>query len=620
MSVRVAVRRPKQFGDWNSLVRFYRTFGHAVMRHKGLIAAALSSTILSALFEVLKPWPLKIVFDYVLSSSTKRQHVPFIGDLRDAAPLVIVQWSCIALLAISLVAAVCSYCEAYFTAAAGQRVAYRIRKDVLTRLHELPLSFHARRRSGDLLMRLTGDVELVKSFLVPGTIMGVGRAVLMTVMFLAMISLDVTLTLCVIAVAPLLSLLFVRFSLRIREASRRQRQREGDFASSTSESIASVSLVQAYAAESAEVNRILRSSRRSLRAGLQATKLEATLVGLTDVLIAAGTVLVLWVGTMRVLNGYLTPGDVLVFAAYLRGVYKPVRKLTSLAAQSAKATAGGERLVEILRAHAPADPPDAIVPSRLDGALQFEHVTFGYTDETDVLHDISLTIPAGSRVALVGPSGAGKSSLVSLIPRLHDPRAGRILLDGRPLTDYARGPLRERIAVVFQDSLLLGLTVRENIAFGRDDISDADIERAARLARIHDRIARLPNGYDTVLDERGASLSGGEKRRVAIARALVRDASILILDEPTTGADLALELDLTRTLLEQSRGRTAIIINHRFRLIDQTDIVVLIRDGRVRAVGPHERLLAECPEYAAFAASGSDDETDVSLAAAGAAR
>ncbi len=323
---------------------------------------------------------------------------------------------------------------------------------------------------------------------------------------------------------------------------------------------------------------------------------------------ALGTAAVLWFGTRRVLEGLLSPGDILVFAAYAKAVAKPVKKITGLAAQSARAVAGGERLVSILSIPVPEDPPGARDARDVRGDVTFEGVTFGYDPAWPVLHDLSLTVPAGTRVALVGLSGAGKSSLVSLIPRLYEPDSGRLLLDGIDVRAYARRSLRERIAIVFQDSLLLGLTVRENIAFGLRDVSDERVERAARLARIHERIVSLPRGYDTVLDERGASLSGGERRRVAIARALLRDAAILILDEPTTGADVALELELTRTLLHEARGRTAFIINHRFRLIEEADLVVLLAGGRIQAVGRHDDLLERNAAYRTFyEAKASDD-------------
>ncbi len=595
---RVSIRNPLR--ALASLVEFYRTFGDALRAHRALIGGALVASVGAALCEILKPWTLKILFDGVLLTPPVTKPLPLLGDLSRFSGERLLAGCCLALLALSVLGGLFAYAETYLTAAAGQRVAYRIRKAVVSHLNALPLAFHARHRSGDLLVRLTGDVELVKSFLVPGTLAALGRGFIMLGLFVAMLFLDATLTACVIAVAPLLFLLFVRFSVRIREASRKQRVREGELASAAAESMQSMPLVKAYAAEDSEADRLLRSSRRSLRAGLRATRLEAGLVGLTDVVIAAGTALVLWVGARRVLAGALTPGDILVFAAYLRSVYKPVRRLAQLAARSAKAAVGGERLVEILRTPVPADPPDARDARDIAGAVRFERVSFAYAPGIPVLRDVSFEVPAGARVAVVGPSGAGKSTLVSLIPRLYEPTSGRIVIDGVDARVYSLRSLREQIAVVFQESLLLGLSIRENIAFGLMGADDRAVARAARLARIHDRILALPDGYDTILDERGASLSGGEKRRVALARALIRDAAILIFDEPTTGADLGLELALTRTLLRETRGRTAFLINHRFRLIEETDLSLLVIDGAVRAVGPHARLLAESAEYRAF--------------------
>ncbi len=582
------------------LVDFYRTFGDAVLRDKSVFVAALVSSLGAAICEVAKPFPLKLLFDNVIVKNKSGTVLPWIGDLSRFGAQDLVLGCAGALLIVSLIGAFFAYGETYYTAAAGQKAAYRIRKTLVSHLQGLPLAFHARHRTGDLLVRMTGDVELVKSLLVPGTLSAFGRVFVLIGTLVAMLLIDKTLTYCILGVAPLLLILFVRFSSRIREASRKQRQREGELASHANESFQSMPLVQAYAAEDLEADRILRSSRRSLRAGLHATRLEAKLAGTTDVVIAAGTAVVMWVGAQRVLSGVITPGDIIMFTSYLRAVYKPVRKMAALSARSAKAVVGGERLVEILRTPIEADPPSCLPAENLRGAVSFDDVSFGYHGDDPVLHHISFDIPAGARVALVGPSGAGKSSLVSLIPRLYEPRSGRVLIDGQDAKLYARRSLRERIAVVFQDSLLLGLSVRENIAFGATGVRDEEITHAARLARIHDRIVALPSGYDTILDERGASLSGGERRRIAIARALLRDAAILILDEPTTGADLGLELALMKTLLAETRGRTAFIISHRFQLIEEAEIVVMIEAGEVRAVGPHATLLRENRAYREF--------------------
>jgi len=595
---RMSLRSP--IASARMLADFYRTFGDAVLHDKSVFVAALVSSLGTAICEVAKPLPLKLLFDNVIVTSGSATVLPWIGDLSRFGTQDLVLGCAGALLGISVLGALFAYGETYYTAAAGQKAAYRIRKTLVSHLQNLPLAFHARHRTGDLLVRMTGDVELVKSLLVPGTLTAFGRVFILTGTLVAMLFIDTTLTYCILGVAPLLLLLFVRFSSRIREASRKQRQREGELASHANESFQSMPLVQAYAAEDLEADRILRSSRRSLRAGLRATRLEAKLAGTTDVVIAAGTALVMWVGAQRVISGLITPGDIIMFTSYLRAVYKPVRKMAALSARSAKAIVGGERLVEILRTPVEEDAPSCRAANDLRGAVAFDDVSFSYNGDDPVLRRISFDIPAGARVALVGPSGAGKSSLVSLIPRLYEPGSGRVLIDGRDARLYARRSLRERIAVVFQDSLLLGLSVRENIAFGMASASDEQIERAARLARIHDRVVALPAGYDTILDERGASLSGGERRRIAIARALLRDAAILILDEPTTGADLGLEIALMKTLLAETRGRTAFIISHRFQLIEEADIVMMIEAGAVRAVGPHETLLRENPAYRAF--------------------
>jgi ATP-binding cassette, subfamily B, bacterial len=409
------------------------------------------------------------------------------------------------------------------------------------------------------------------------------------------------LALIAIAIIPLF--LFFSFSLskRIRKEVKTQRQQEGEMAATAAESIGAIKLVQALSLQAMLEDTFLHHNRHSLDASVRSQKLSAGLERAVELLVGIVTALVLWRGVQLVLGQVLTPGDLLVFINYLRIAFKPMRQLAKYTGQIAKATASGERILDVLDTVPEVrDLRGAIAAPAFRGSVEFRNVTFAYEPSNGILRQVSLVVQPGQRVALVGASGGGKSTLASLLLRLYDPLEGQILIDGQDSRTYQLQSLRRQISVVLQDSLLFASTVRDNIAYGCLGVSDADIIAAAKLANAHDFIVQLPQGYDTVLAERGASLSGGQRQRIAIARAAVRQAPIVILDEPTTGLDQENEASVTAALHELTQGRTTFWISHNLQATRTADRILYLENGAIVEQGTHDQLMHQHGRYAAM--------------------
>jgi ABC-type multidrug transport system fused ATPase/permease subunit len=355
-----------------------------------------------------------------------------------------------------------------------------------------------------------------------------------------------------------------------------------------------MAVVQAFAQEDAERKRFRAEARQSLDASIESARLGGAFNRTIKVLSAIGTALVVWLGASRVLEGQMSPGDLVVFAAYIVELYTPVQNMSELAVQFMESLVSGERVLEIMRT-APriVDRPGAVAAPPFRGEVRFDNVTFGYAPGNPILDGLRLEVPAGSTVALVGGSGAGKSTILNLLLRFFDPWKGRVLIDGHDIRRFKLQSLRSQVSVVLQESVLFRRTVRENIAYGKPKATLDEIVAAAKAAHAHEFIENLPDGYDTVLDEQGANLSGGQRQRMALARAYLRNAPILILDEPTSGLDAVTESQLTETLEELSRGKTTIIIAHRFSTIERADMVLVLERGLIVQQGTHTELLAQ---------------------------
>ena len=573
------------------LLKAWRYFAPNLEPGRRWMAGALGCGLGVVGMQLLRPWPLKLIFDGLLVPAGK--DAP--GQrLASAVPDdLIVPVACLALLAVSIAWGLFSYGQSYLTARAGQTIVHTLRDRVHAHLQRLSLNYHRRQRKGDLLMRLTGDINILRDMLVNASLQGVTATLMLTAMLAVLLWMDWLLALVVVALLPLLAITTFRFSTRIRSAARRQRQHEGRIAATIGETLSELPVIQAFGQERLRDKQFQRVNKRGLRAGLRTTKLEASMARVIEILIATGTAAVFWLGVERVQAGFLTPGDLLVFVAYVGSSFKPIRRLARVSSRMAKATVCADRIRDVLRT-APdvRNLPQAKHARHIEGRIELRRVSFDYPDQRRVLHRLSFEVAPGSTVAVVGPSGAGKSTLLSLLLRLHDPVRGRIRLDSRDLRRYQLETLRRQIAIVLQEPFLFAGSIRDNLLFARPQATEIEIARVIKQARIDDFASALPHGLDTDLAEAGATLSAGQRQRIAIARAMLRQSSILLLDEPTTGLDAQAEAQVTAALRALSHGRTTVMVAHKLSTVRDADEIFVLRRGKLRESGSHQELLA----------------------------
>ena len=580
-----------------------RAFRPDIRKRRKTLWGGVGFSVLYALTRVFEPWPLKVVFDQVLF------HKPAKGALTKSfyvfgpSPTDLLWAAAVALAVSGLIRGVAYYYQDYMLSTAAQQIVYGIRTRLYRHLHVLPASFYQRRRTGDLLMRLSSDIIMLRDVLVDFIVNLGSGAVLVLLMLIVMILVDPVLTLISLAVMPAIVLLSWLYGQRIRSNASRQRKKEGQVATVMHEALSAMSVVQLHGAEGREQERFHDLNRRSLKQGVKGARLEASMNRSVELAISGGTVVILFAGTLRALHGAITPGELIVFVSYLRQAYRPLRRASKSVQRSAKALAAADRIVEILAVEPElADAPDAQPAPAFRGEIAFEHVDFAYQPGRNVLHDVSFSVPAGRRVAIVGTTGSGKSTTLSLVPRLFDPGAGHVRIDGADVRSYTLESLRAQISSVQQESILFGLTVAENIRYGRPEATDEEVREAAHAAGMDDFVDQLPDGYDTVLAERGASLSGGQRQRVAIARALVRRSPILILDEPTSGLDAATERGIIDALRGLMQSTTTLLVTHHMSLVREADEVIVVEHGRIVAQGTYDELLERSPEFRRLAA------------------
>ena len=561
-----------------SLRRTLRRFRPHLQEQRRLLVLGSLALLAEVVLRLLEPWPLKFVLDAVIAAAG--------ADLRTEQPAglqTVLTVATIALLAVVVLRALASFAMTLAFALAGNRVLTRVRAELFAHVHTLSMGFHDGARTGDLVTRLTGDVGRLQEATVTAALPLVGNLATLLGMLLVIAVLDWQLALLVVLVFPVFLVTSARLTRRISSVARTQRQAEGALASLATESLGSMQVVQAYSLETRMQQRFARSNDRSLRDGVRGKRLSAALERGTDIMVGLATALVLYVGALRVLAGELTPGELVVFLTYLKTAFKPMRDLAKYTARIAKAGASGARVVDLLEVRATiADRSWARPAKEFLGDVRFEGVELSYVPGVPVLRGLDLWVRPGERVAVVGGSGAGKSTLVSLLTRLRDPDAGRVLVDGHDLRDLTLSSVRSQVAIVLQDSVLFSGTVRDNIRAGDPSASDERVEAAARLADAHDFVSALPDGYDTVVGERGSTLSGGQRQRIAIARAAVRDARIVVLDEALTGLDVDTEREVAAALDRLTAGRTTFIITHDLTAAQSADRVVWMQDGVVR--------------------------------------
>jgi ATP-binding cassette subfamily B protein len=554
--------------------RVYRHFGPQVRDQRTRIAISLAALLAEVALRVLEPWPLKVVFDQVLGV----HRGPAV--LSGLSPVTLLAAAVVAVVILGALRAVAAYWTSVGFALVGNRVLGEVRQQLYQHLQRLSLSFHARSGSGEIVVRVMGDVGLLRDVAVTALMPLLANVVVLAAMAGVMLWLDVRLGLLALAALPLFAVSTLRLGRQIHDVAKVQRQREGSMAARVAESVAGVNTVKSLGLEGAFSGMFARDGARGLSEGVKGKRLEAKLERSADLLSALATALVLGYGTYLALRHAITPGDLLVFLSYLKTAFRPVRDFAKYAGRLAKAAAAGGRVVDLLeREPDVTDRPGAVAAPPLRGAVRFDGVDFAYEPGHPVLRDVSFVAAPGQRVALVGASGSGKSTLVGMLLRLHDPTAGRVLLDACDVRDYTLASVRAQITVVLQDALLFRGTVRENISHGIADATDEQIVLAARLAGADDFIRTLPQGYDTRVGERGVTLSAGQRQRVAIARAALRRTPLIILDEPLTGLDTANRNRVSEALDRLTAGRTTFLVTHDLDVAAGADLVVRLEAG-----------------------------------------
>jgi ABC-type multidrug transport system fused ATPase/permease subunit len=569
------------FYVWRRLFVFIKPF-----RLRLSLAFCLNLLVIAA--EVLKPWPLQVVIDYVLGgASTKPGRAPswpkWIPSEYHAQPMNLLPWCAGAVLVLALVSGFAGYTRDLMLAETGQRVINKVRKTALDRMLALSLTWHEQRRRGDLLLRLIGDAAALRMLLIDGLFSLSAEAGVFLGTIAMMFAIDWRLTLVSLAVLPLIGVMSAVVGIKLRRAARKQRTKEGELATSVHETLSSIAVIQSYGLREEANQAFARQNRKSGRAGLAATRIEGRMGIATEVTMAVGTAFILYLGVSRVSDEHaLTAGQLLVLITYVRAFYKPIRKGISRSASMMKASAAGERVLELLDALPDlVSPPNAKRLERVRGEIELANVEFRHGDGRKVLKGVDLHILPGQHVALLGDNGSGKSTLATLLPRLRDPSSGSVRLDGVDLRELDLDQIRDNIGLVFQETALFDGTLRENIQLGDPSAKPEEVEAAARTAGVATFASRWPEGLDRSIGERGTGLSGGERQRVALARALLRKNPIYVLDEPSTGLDATSEARLGTEILEFLRGRTVVIITHNPRLLQGVDRIVRIENGKV---------------------------------------
>jgi ATP-binding cassette subfamily B protein len=561
-----------------------RRFWPAARPYRRWLALGLVFVAVVPIVEAAEIWLFKLLVDDVL--------VP--GDL---APLA---WLAPAALGLALLGGLASFVDDYLAAWTGERFLLSLRSRFYGHLLTLSPETLDRRRLGDLVSRLTSDIQAIESFVLGGVGDAISALLRLLIFTVALFVLAWDLALVALVVAPLTWLTARRFSRLVKQVSREKRRRAGSLATVAEETLANATVVQAYGREQDEIARFQREGEGILAASLAATRLRALFAPLVDVIELVGALLVLAWGTWAVSEGRLTVGGLLAFVAYLALLYAPIQELGRLGTTVFAAAAGAERVLEILDERpAVGDPPGARRLRAPRGVVELDDVTFCYPGaECPTLAGVSLSIEPGEALAVVGPSGAGKSTLVKLLLRLYDPTAGTVRLDGVDVRELELASLRAAFAVVPQETLLFNATIRENVLYGAPAASEAEVVAAARAAGLRDVVETLPGRYETLVGEKGRRLSGGQRQRVAIARAFLRNAPVLVLDEPTTGLDAAAAAALREPLRRLMEGRTTITVSHDLASVREATRIAVLDAGCLAELGGHGELIARRGIYA----------------------
>ncbi len=582
--------------DTRSLLTWTLSF---LRPYRGRVALLIALLLLQIALGALQPWPLKIVIDYVLGAQALPEPyrswiVNLAGDSTTSLLIFFVALGVVVQIVNQFAAAIGTQVQVD----TGQRMVYDLRYRLFAHLESLGLYHHITTSTGDAVYRVDVDAYAIENLSMSGVFPLATSIITLVVMFAILVTRDLTVALLSLSVIPFLFMCLRYYASTLSHREERVKELESNLISRLYESFSAIRLVKSFAREPYETERYATAGARTMQARIRVTwqqSLFGVVVGSITIL---GTALVLVVGGMHVMRGEMTVGDLTVVIAYLGAVYGPLSAIAHTTGQLQGAIAGARR-VRAMLALTPEteEAADAVSAATIKGEVTFEHVSFSYPDGTRVLDDISFTASPGQMIALVGLTGAGKTTLVSLIPRFYKATEGRVLVDGVDVQRYRVRELREKIAIVPQEPVLFSGTIAENLRYGRLDASDGDIEAAARAAHAHDFVSRLPRQYETAVAEAGGGFSGGERQRLSVARAILKDAPILILDEPTSSLDAISEEIVFSALRQLREGRTTIVIAHRLSTVRDADCILVLDQGRISAQGRHEELLTSSQLY-----------------------
>lgn len=571
-----------------------------VLPHWRELKMILITMALAIGVDVLQPWPMKILVDDILGKQRapewlSRMIVALPGPAGDGGLLL---WVCIGTVLIYVLHTVVSMANTYATVGLGRRMTYNLGADLFLHLQRLSLKFHSRQPVGDTIMRINEDAYCVQTLVTSAMLPLLQAIISLVTMFFIMWRIEPTLTALALGVAPMMMILIRIFGERLRNGWLERRDKEIRVATLVEQTLSAIPVIQAFTREETEHARFRSYADESVATVQRLVRADLwfrLFVGLTT---AVGAAVIMWFGAKYALAGRVSAGDILVFISYLHSLYQPLNSITTTASTVQNAAANANRVTEVLDTEVLVkDAPDAR-DIGLRGDVRYENVSFSYEAAAPTLRNVSFEAKTGEVVAFVGPSGAGKTTMANLLARFHDPSSGRVTIDGVDIRDIRLRSLREQIAMVLQEPFLFPVTIAENIAFGKPGASREEIIKAAKAANAHDFIERLPGGYDAVIGERGATLSGGEKQRLSIARAFLKDAPILILDEPTSALDAGAEHLLLGALDRLMKDRTTFIIAHRLSTIRNASLIVVMNRGEVAERGRHPELMARNGLYA----------------------
>ena len=571
-----------------------------VLPYRKWLVMIFAAMLLETVMSLAAPWPLKIVIDNVIDDKPLPAWLGWLNALLPPGDVMALAGaSAIALVLFTAVGGLAAYINNYFTESVAQYMANDLRRRIYHHLQKLSLAYYDTHQVAKLLNTITADVGTIQDFVSSTLLSILVDALTILGMFALMLYLKWDFALIAVGIAPFLLLFVIRFKRAVKKATHEVRKDQAEMITVLQNGLESIRAVNVFGRQDLEEDRLKKISLETVHAALKARRIKSFIAPVFTLAVAVCTAFVLWRGASLAIAGLMTVGALTVFLSYLNKFFSPVKDLAKMTVNIAQATVALERIQQILEADLIIpQKPGAKDPGTLKGDIDFSHVYFAYKPEIPVLTDINMTIRSGQRIGICGPTGGGKSTIASLIPRLYDTTSGRILIDGTDITDFTLEGLRREIGFVLQDTMLFFGTIRDNIAYGRPEATEKEIIAAAKLANADEFISKLPMGYYTIIGERGITLSGGERQRIGIARAVVRNAPILILDEPTAMLDTESEKLVSEALERLMKGRTVITISHRLNIIATADKIFVIKDGMVVEEGTHDTLLANESVYA----------------------